>query len=73
MAKRTERYANFRKYLEQQAAAKTTRGSNLLCLVAARAKVSESELQDIVDGGEISDDIANALALLLNVTTEEDE
>lgn len=60
----SRRYANLRKYLEQEANAETARGKNLLCVVAARAKVSEGELQEIVDGGEISDEIANALALV---------
>lgn len=58
------KYDNIRQYLEREANASTARGKNLLCVVAARAKVSEGELQDIVDGAEITDEMAAALALV---------
>jgi hypothetical protein len=59
-------YSNLVAYLKREAEAETARGKGLLCIVAARAKVSEGELRDIVEGRvEMSDEIANALALVV--------
>ena len=57
MKKNNDKYANIRAYLCAQP-------SNHLRIVAARAKVPEGELRDIVDGAEISEGIANMLALV---------
>ena len=54
-----------RSYLEEQAEIITGRGQGLLCIVAARAKVSEGELHEIVAGKNISDDIAAAISALM--------
>lgn len=59
-------YPNIRAYLERENKVVTGRGVGMLGVVAARAKVSEGELREIVeDGKEISDDIANAIALVV--------
>jgi hypothetical protein len=58
-------YPEIRKYLEIQSRITTPRGTGLLCIVAARAKVSEGDLHDIVDGGPISDEIAAAVANII--------
>jgi hypothetical protein len=55
------RKAEIRSYLEEQNKTVTGRGVGTLCVVAALAKVPEGELRDIVDGAEISDEIAAAI------------
>ena len=55
----SDKYANFRRYLEIEFEA------GRLCIVAARAKIGEGELIDIVENdAPITDDIANCLALV---------
>ena len=56
-------YPEIRKYLEVMNRQSTARGTGLLCIVAAQAKVSEGDLRAIVEEGEpISDEIAAAVA-----------
>lgn len=73
MTNRNEgRYPNIRAYLERENKVVTGRGVGTLCVVAARAKVSEGELRAIVeDGVEISDEIANALAYVTEPTDDQ--
>lgn len=58
-------YPNLLAYLKEQATMETGRSVGCLDIVAARAKVPESELRDIVAGKiEMSDSIAYALSLV---------
>lgn len=56
-----DRYPEIRRYLEVQA--NTSRG--MLCVVAARTRLPEGDLHDIVAGEDISDEIAKALRPLV--------
>lgn len=56
-------YPEIRKYLEVMSRQKTGRGIGLLGVIAARAKVAEGDLREIVEEGRsISDEIAAAVA-----------
>ena len=58
-----DNYPEIRKYLEIMSRQKTGRGIGLLGVVAARAKVAEGDLREIVEEGKpISDAIAAAVA-----------
>ena len=59
----SDSYPEIRSYLELMNRESTVRGTGLLCIVAARARVGEGELREIVeDGKPISDVIAAAVA-----------
>lgn len=65
-------YSNILAYLKQEAEAETPRGKGLLCVVAAKAKVSEGELWDIVEGrAEITEEIALRISLIVEPTDDQ--
>jgi hypothetical protein len=56
-------------YLVESANEKTGRGIGTLSVVAARAKVSEGDLRDIVfHGGEMTDEILDAVEKVISIS-----
>lgn len=64
-------YPEIRQYLEIMARMETARGIGMLDVVAARAKVAEGDLRDIVENGTPIDD--RTAAAVANQALESDD
>lgn len=63
MSLKIQNRSDIRSYLKREQ--HNNGGRSNLCIVAARAKVSEGDLLDIVYGGDISQDIVDAITPLM--------